>query len=164
MISVTLISILLFIYFSLIVISCFKTKDILNPIVLFLAPYSTAILLHFMGFSDYYLNNSPVSVAIVYCMPMYFSLGIFIAIYSNPNKLNSTSSLRRGGFDSYHINFNVVFFIVFDGFSIGNCNIWRPLFFWIPNTSIYELWTTSYSPFNNCYIFRNNIYVRFKVI
>lgn len=111
MISVILVSILLFIYFSLIVISCFKTKDILNPIVLFLAPYSAAILLHFIGFSDYYLNNSPVSVAIVYCMPMFFSVGILIAIYSNPNKLNSTNALRRSGLESYHINFNVVFLL-----------------------------------------------------
>ncbi|MDC0174116.1 oligosaccharide repeat unit polymerase [Pseudomonadales bacterium] len=109
--SIALVCFLLSLYLALIVISCLKTRDILNPIVLFLAPYSVAILLHFMSFSDFYIENSPISVAVVYCMPMFMSAGILLAILVNSNKLSAVRSSNWAKLHNYDINFKVVFLL-----------------------------------------------------
>jgi oligosaccharide repeat unit polymerase len=93
-----------------------------------LVPYTLGILLHSLGFSDFYNKNLIISVVIVYSMPLFLSVGILLALTVNGDRLTDSRVLNLDNLQNYSINFRVLFLIFTTVFLLETAIFGIPLF------------------------------------
>lgn len=76
---------IVFISLTFILYSIKISKDIFNPLMLFVLPILIAIVLHSLQLSDYYIHNDKTVMLSLYLIPIVFSLGyiLFFIIRKN---------------------------------------------------------------------------------
>jgi oligosaccharide repeat unit polymerase len=109
-------------------VSFLKTRDILNPIIIFSIPFLIAIVLHSLSLSDFYISNYLINSFVAFLIPIFFAIGALMPLLVSSFSNLTLFELKKKHHKGYYTNV-VLATILFVGVTVLEGNIYGfPIF------------------------------------